>query len=389
MQYRVHYREKIKEVFIVLLRFIFTGAEVPEEYKNLAEDEASALYDLAKKHDLTHIIDLAFDKCKMEISEPVKKAFHKQKMTAFYRSSLRDEEYKKVTELFEQEKIKYIPLKGSVIKNLYPEAWMRTSCDIDILVTEEDLDKANNLLREKLSYKVGEKGTHDVSSESPLGVQVEIHYKLTNRECEASKLLDNVWDSAKKCDDGDYCYEMDRELFYYYHVWHMSKHFKYGGCGIKNFIDLWLLNKKYSYDIEKRKNYVKEGSRDKFEITALKLGEAWMEGAEKDEVTSGMEKFILEGGSYGSAEQHISARKTSKLGYIFGRLFLKRKTLAFFYPGLNKSPLLYPYYTVKRWCKIFNKNDGKVMVKELQVTLATSDKRKKEIAKLFDDLEIG
>ena len=33
--------------------------------------------------------------------------------------------------------IPFLPLKGSVIRQYYPEPWMRTSCDIDILVDFE------------------------------------------------------------------------------------------------------------------------------------------------------------------------------------------------------------------------------------------------------------
>lgn len=38
--------------------------------------------------------------------------------------------------------IDYIPLKGSVLCNLYPAPEMRTSSDIDVLVHEEDLERA-------------------------------------------------------------------------------------------------------------------------------------------------------------------------------------------------------------------------------------------------------
>ena len=39
----------------------------------------------------------------------------------------------------EKAEIDFIPLKGSVLRNLYPEPWMRTSADIDILVTQVHL----------------------------------------------------------------------------------------------------------------------------------------------------------------------------------------------------------------------------------------------------------
>ena len=52
---------KIEGAFIALLRFMFTGEEVPAKYMELTEGESSKLYDISKKHDLAHIIDMAFD----------------------------------------------------------------------------------------------------------------------------------------------------------------------------------------------------------------------------------------------------------------------------------------------------------------------------------------
>ena len=44
--------------------------------------------------------------------------------------------------VFEQQKIFFLPLKGAVIRDFNPEAWMRTRSDIDILIREEDYEKA-------------------------------------------------------------------------------------------------------------------------------------------------------------------------------------------------------------------------------------------------------
>ncbi|MBO4954226.1 MAG: nucleotidyltransferase family protein, partial [Clostridia bacterium] len=36
--------------------------------------------------------------------------------------------------------IDFMPLKGAVIRQYYPEPWMRTSCDIDIHVKKDRLE---------------------------------------------------------------------------------------------------------------------------------------------------------------------------------------------------------------------------------------------------------
>ena len=44
----------------------------------------------------------------------------------------------------EKAQIPFVPLKGSVIRKYYPEAWMRTSSDIDVLVHKEDVEKTTD-----------------------------------------------------------------------------------------------------------------------------------------------------------------------------------------------------------------------------------------------------
>ena len=52
---------------------------------------------------------------------------------AIYRHAQLSYEYVAVCDALETAQIPFIPLKGSVLRKWYPEPWMRTSCDIDIL----------------------------------------------------------------------------------------------------------------------------------------------------------------------------------------------------------------------------------------------------------------
>ncbi|MGD9964160.1 MAG: nucleotidyltransferase family protein, partial [Candidatus Izemoplasmatales bacterium] len=51
--------------------------------------------------------------------------------------------------LFNQEKIPFIFLKGSFIKNLYPHKFMRSMGDIDVLVRREDMKRIHEVLENK------------------------------------------------------------------------------------------------------------------------------------------------------------------------------------------------------------------------------------------------
>ena len=54
--------------------------------------------------------------------------------------------FAQICDTFELSSIPYIPLKGSVIRPYYPKESMRTSCDIDILVKEENHEAAIDVL---------------------------------------------------------------------------------------------------------------------------------------------------------------------------------------------------------------------------------------------------
>ncbi len=46
----------------------------------------------------------------------------------------------------------HVPLKGSIIKNMYPSIDMRTMSDMDILIKREDAKKVHDILIEMGVY---------------------------------------------------------------------------------------------------------------------------------------------------------------------------------------------------------------------------------------------
>ena len=65
-------------------------------------------------------------------------------------------EYENLCSAFEKAQIPFLPLKGSVIRKYYPEAWMRTSCDIDILVHDEDVGRAKEIQKAQKAIEAGQ-----------------------------------------------------------------------------------------------------------------------------------------------------------------------------------------------------------------------------------------
>lgn len=321
----------------------------------LTSEQAKKLYVLSKKHDVPHLVRHAMEKNNICIDEPdVAKQFEKQHLLAVVRYERINYDYAQICDAFEEAKLPYIPLKGSVIRKLYPEGWMRTSCDIDVLIHKNDLVRAKSLLEEKLGYTQKEIGNHDIGMISPGGVHVELHYALSD-DNDKDAILKNAWDYSSVCDGFEYKTEFCDAMFCYYHISHMAKHFLDGGCGIKPFLDLWLLCHKKQYNRDERYALLRKGGLDTFAENAEHLSEVWFTDAEHTEITAAMEEYLIDGGVYGSRENKsdVSEYKSKKRsGYILSRIWLPKSVMTVRYPSLAKRQWMLPFYQVHRWAAI-------------------------------------
>ena len=121
-------RTPAQEELINIIRFEICGTPLPQGF-SLTDEKA--LVELAKKHDLAHLVFDALSKNGLPCGSQLAM---QQYFAAIWRAEQMDHELKSITDVFETEGIHFLPLKGSVIRNLYPETWMRTSADIDLLV---------------------------------------------------------------------------------------------------------------------------------------------------------------------------------------------------------------------------------------------------------------
>ena len=54
----------------------------------------------------------------------------------------------KIKKRFEQEKIRFMCIKGAYLKTLYPEPYMRSSNDLDIFADDENADRVRGIMQE-------------------------------------------------------------------------------------------------------------------------------------------------------------------------------------------------------------------------------------------------
>ncbi|MBQ4071544.1 MAG: nucleotidyltransferase family protein [Clostridia bacterium] len=352
-----------EECDVQLLRSI---VREPESYAALCRE--------ATAHDLGHIVGEGLSRLGLLAEDETSLRLRRARYSAIYRYRGIEYELGQITRAFCEGGVAHIPLKGSVIRALYPSPWMRTSCDIDILVREEELERASSLLVEELGYTRVAKSFHDVSFKSEGGVHVELHFTLIEDFSypKINALLGGVWDSAT-APEGSYTYLMRDDLFYLYQVAHMMKHLFEGGLGVRFFVDLCLLDRMEGVDTAAREALLAKAGLGTFAARSSALARAWFMGEELDGEGEVYARHIIRCGIYGNVETRVKvqqSRRGGKLSYAMRRIFLPYKSLREMFPILKKHKWLTPVFEVVRWFRLIFRGKLSRSINELKTNAA-------------------
>ena len=381
-----------RDLLLTLLRYAIVGTEISDDaIKALESGNVATLFKVAKAHDMAHLVSYAIEKCGASLSEEDSALFSKEMESAILRYEMIRADLDDICACFDSEEIDYIPLKGAVLRELYPQAWMRTSCDIDVLVRESEIDRAALALVNRLGYKTDFKKTyHDISLFSPFGMHLELHYNIKENTEGYDKLLTRAWDFSQRSTENKRRYLQSKEFLMLHLMCHMSYHFVGGGCGLRSVLDAWLLEKNTELDMALLESFLSEAGLLKFYQSIIRLGEYWFGAKDvSDELLSDMELYILLGGVYGTKKQGTVSKqikKGGKLRYLLSRIFVPYKELSVLYPVIKKHKILTPFYQVIRWFGVIFK--AKRIRTEL-CYVAESDSNSVERAKrLLNELEL-
>ena len=374
-----------------ILRSVFHNNQMSDADKSLvSRDSLAEIVKLASGHDIAHLVSIGVMNNEL-VDDEIKPQLQKVVFKAVYRHEKIKYAFNNLCDALEKAQIPFMPLKGSVIRQYYPQEWMRTSCDIDILVSEADSQKAMELLINEYGYSYKGKGSHDISLYSSGKVHVELHYNLIEdgRINNSSKILKTVWDTALLREGFGYWYEMTDEMFYFYHIAHMAKHFVQGGCGIRSFIDLWILDNLHKSSFEKRNELLAKADLLTFANALRKICEIWFNNGEYDPVSKQIEDYILRGGVYGNNENRIMVQQQKKGGrikYALSKIFIPYDVIKFHYPVLQKHRWLTPFMEVRRWCKLIFRGHLKRTAKELRYNNSISSDQADSMKALLDNI---
>lgn len=340
-------------------------------------DELSDIYQVAKKHRVTAMVAFALQKAGIRHEE-----FLSSKGMAIQKSALYDIEAEKVFSLLENARIRYLPLKGMLIKKLYPQVEMREMTDIDILFDKRHAEEVRDiLLKEGYECATFGKTNHDIYFKSDF-YTIEMHRELFD-EVMAPQIDKYYSQKAFLTPDTDrYRCRMSDEDLYIYLIAHMYQHYSTAGIGIRPLIDIYLYLKRFrdTMDASYIAAELEKLSLTSYEHDVRQLSQKlWDPQTLSEQEREELDYYIFSG-IYGLKSQHIknmidrslNSEQMTKLAYIKKRFRLTPRKIQSS-PFYSKHPRLAPLMVVTRPVKaLFTR--PKAIVRELSF-LKKADKK--------------
>lgn len=279
---------------------------------------------------------------------------------------------------FDDNEIDYMPLKGSVLKFVYPKPEMRPMGDADILIRQEQYEKIRPVMT-GLGFSEILESDHELIWDKKDILHVELHKRLIpSYNKDYYEYYGDGWQFAEHNEN---CrYDMRNEDNYIYLFTHYAKHYRDGGIGIRHMTDLYV----FAVHSELNYKYIEE------ELKKLQLFEfykntrhtldVWFDGETPDNMSDLITAKIFGSGSYGTYDAHLlsAALKTSgpngneaqvMKSLLKNKAFPPYKAMLSRYKCLEKHPALLPLMWLVRFLQIpFRRGSVKRNIENAKIT---------------------
>jgi len=281
--------------------------------------DIEAVFNVASRHMVSAIVAVALKSAGL-----TNRRFSQAFAQAQRKAVILNNDLAQIIASFEENGIWYMPLKGAILKNLYPRFGMREMADIDMLI---DMDKAADAKRilERLGFIAKSYGINNVDAyvKPPLS-NVEIHKSLFGFQHDRKfyDYYEYVIHRLEKDTDNIFGYHFRPEDFYVYMIAHEYKHYQSAGTGLRSLLDTVVFLKKNKLDMKYIRQETGKLGISEFEaanrVTALSL----LGGT--DVFDSEMVNYIIESGTFGNLDHAVKNKMNKqgggKIGYLLRRL---------------------------------------------------------------------
>ncbi len=321
-----------------------------EKPENLSWDK---IFSLADNHMIANMIWYSVDRLKSKPETELWKKWTENKNKAVVKDIIQKNEYRKIITALDRKKIRCMPVKGIFMKQIYPKSDFRTMSDIDILIDDENADKAENVML-SLGYTCERKETfyHDVYFKPPV-MNIEIHRRLFSETNDFNKYYNKeVFKKAEKIDGFESAYKMTDEEFYIYVLAHFYTHYSKDGSGIRSVMDVYVLNHTIYKKIDRQSlNFkLKKLKLLRFRNQMTALSEMWFGKNKATAELMELSDYILNSGTYGTVSNRINnkIKEKGRARYFIGSVLQPLSYMKERYTVLNKAPFLLPVFWIWR-----------------------------------------
>lgn len=344
----------IMEYNLMLIRCVI-NKEIPEEKPE--EITFTQIYHFAKSHSIDNLVFYGIEQLQHKPKGELYLRWKQRRDQAIVKSMVQESEVERLLASYQEAEIDILPLKGIVIRELYPQRDYRTMSDLDILYREEDAIKCKQLM-ERLGYRVEHfgQGNHDVYHREPV-MNVEMHRSLFAISSDYYSYYERIWGKAEQVENQSRCYYLNWNDYYIYLLGHLAKHYYGGGSGIRSFLDVFIFirEKGSLLDEEYLVQELNKLQLVPFRKEVETIANAFFSG-EKEVLQNVSEESLLYIGScgtYGTVNNAIQnkvrklyqegrTRNGAKRAYVLQRMFPPLEFMRLSYPILLKYPLCLP-----------------------------------------------
>lgn len=347
------YIRAIKDV--IYLAYCGVNGKIPSSAR-VQKMDISAVYEASQKHLLTAICAMSLESAGIKDDR-----FTQASAKAIRRIVQMDIDRAQLFEHFEKENIWYMPLKGSLLKDLYPKYGMRQMSDNDILFDSTRAEDVKRIM-ESMGFTcehIG-RGNHDVYFKQPVS-NFEMHTGLFSDTHIALGLRDfieyykNVKERLIKDENNACGYHFSNEDFYVFMTAHEYKHYSNGGTGLRSVLDTYVYLSKLGdkLDMQYIKTECKKLGMAEFESQSRSLAMNLFGAKKLTEENKQMLKYIAFSGTYGTIENMINNKvakygnsKLAKMKYTLRRLTIPLSEKNERYSALKAY---YPWFYEKKY----------------------------------------
>lgn len=345
-----------------VIRAVMQERSVPQLPEGVSLGE---LYDFSRMHNVEALVYHGISQLDQKDREPVLQRWSNRAQMLLTQSIVQLAERDALFSVLEDAGIAFLPVKGSWLKEQYPQIDFRQMADLDILIHPRDRERAGKLMLEQGYREEIEENTthHDAYQKKPY-MAVEMHLQLLPNSSRHHGYYQDIWEKVRPEEGFTHLKRLSLEDEYIFYILHMQKHMEEAGCGLRPVLDCLVYRSlRPALDREYLEGEFRKLGVWEYVLQVEKLADCWFATGEKlPEALLPMARSVLWSGTYGMLENIFQQRMEElkkkyknpvmrQAVYWISRFCRPMEEMRFHYPILDRLPFLLPVFWVVRIVK--------------------------------------